>query len=70
MAPDPSRCYSSVMPADAARLDEIGSAADEAEDNEALAEYDAKGGISHEAVMAWVRSWATEEELPPPQVGE
>ena len=45
-------------------------AADEAADTEALAEYEAKGGISHEAILAWVRSWGTEGELPPPNAGD
>ena len=44
-------------------------AADEAADAEALAEYEAKGGISHEAILVWVRSWGKEGELPPPTVG-
>ena len=44
-------------------------AADEAADAEALAEYEAKGGVSHEAILAWVRSWGKEGELPPPNIG-
>ena len=43
---------------------------DEVEDEVTLAEYEAEGGISHEAVMAWVRSWGTRDELPPPQTGD
>jgi predicted transcriptional regulator len=46
------------------------AAAEEAEDDEAMAEYEAKGGISNEAVMAWIRSWGTEAELPRPQIGD
>ena len=42
--------------------------ADEAEDEAALAEYEAKGGIRHEAIMAWVASWGTGDELPPPHI--
>jgi predicted transcriptional regulator len=49
---------------------EIDAAADEAEDDEAIAEYEAKGGISHQAIMAWVESWGTPNELPPPQIGD
>jgi len=49
---------------------EIEAAADEAADDEAMAEYDATGGISHEAVMAWIRSWGTEAELPRPKIGD
>ena len=45
-------------------------AADEAADAEALAEYEAKGGVSHEAILAWVRSWGREGELPPPGAGD
>jgi len=26
--------------------------------------------ISHEAVVRWLRSWGTENELPPPKVGD
>ena len=47
-----------------------GVAADEAADAEALAEYEAKGGVSHDAILAWVRSWGTEGELPPPSAGD
>ena len=43
---------------------------DAAADEEALAEYEAKGGISHQAVMAWVASWGSEGELPPPNIGD
>jgi len=49
---------------------EIDAAADEAEDDEAMAEYEAKGGISHQAIMAWVESWGTPNELPPPPIGD
>ncbi len=45
-------------------------AADEAADDEAMAEYEAKGGISHKAIMAWVESWGTPNELPSPQIGD
>ena len=43
---------------------------DEAADEEALAEYEAKGGISHQAMMAWVETWGTDGELPPPNIGD
>ena len=39
-------------------------------DDAALAEYEAKGGISHQAVMAWVDSWGTKGELTPPNIGD
>jgi predicted transcriptional regulator len=46
------------------------AADNDAADDEAMAEYQAKGGISHEAIMAWVGSWGTVDELPPPNVGD
>jgi predicted transcriptional regulator len=49
---------------------EIESAADEAADDEAMAEYEATGGISHEAVMACIRSWGTADERPRPKIGD
>ncbi len=58
------------MLADQLSQAEIDAAADEAEDDEAMAEYEAKGGISHEAMRAWILSWGTPEELPRPQIGD
>jgi predicted transcriptional regulator len=49
---------------------EIEAAADEAADDEAMAEFQAKGGISHKAMRAWILSWGTSEELPRPQIGD
>jgi predicted transcriptional regulator len=49
---------------------ELEAAADEAADDEALAEYEAKGGVSHEAIRAWILSWGTPDELPRPQIGD
>lgn len=43
---------------------------DDAADDEAMAEYEVKGGISNEAVMTWVKSWDTPGELPAPNVGD
>ncbi|MDP1736442.1 MAG: CopG family transcriptional regulator [Caulobacter sp.] len=47
---------------------------DEAEEGRRIAEADADIAagrvISHEAMMRWVRSWGTPDELPPPQCGE
>jgi predicted transcriptional regulator len=39
---------------------------------DARAEADLAEGriISHEAMMAWLRSWGTLEESPPPQAGD
>lgn len=48
--------------------------ADEVLDAELIAEAEADIAagrvISHEAVMRWVRSWGTENELPPPKIGD
>jgi predicted transcriptional regulator len=49
---------------------ELDAAADQAADDEAMAEYEAKGGISHEAMRAWILSWGTPHELPRPQIGD
>jgi predicted transcriptional regulator len=46
------------------------AAADEASDDEVMAEYEAKGGIIHEAIRAWLLSWGTEAELSRPQIGD
>jgi hypothetical protein len=35
-----------------------------------MAEYEAKGGISHKAMRAWILSWGAPEELPRPQIGD
>lgn len=44
------------------------------DDEHAIAEADADIAagrtVSHEAVLRWVRSWGTENELPPPECGE
>ena len=42
-------------------------AAQEAEDAEAIAEFEAHGGIPHEEMKAWLLSWGTPNELPPPR---
>jgi RHH-type rel operon transcriptional repressor/antitoxin RelB len=37
---------------------------------QSIAEADAgEPGVSHERVVAWVRSWDTDDELPPPTAG-
>lgn len=33
-------------------------------------ELDAGRFVSHEAVMRWLESWGTDNELPPPKCGE
>ncbi|MEO7025931.1 MAG: hypothetical protein ABI056_00080 [Caulobacteraceae bacterium] len=42
------------------------------EDADAEADADLKSGrvISHEAMKAWLFSWGTPDELPPPKVGD
>ena len=37
---------------------------------EALADVTAGRTISHKAMKAWLLSWGTPDELPPPQVGD
>lgn len=37
---------------------------------EGLDDLDAGRTISGEAVLAWIRSWGTENELPPPECGD
>ena len=37
---------------------------------EALADVAAGRVISHKAMKAWLLSWGTPDELPPPQVGD
>jgi predicted transcriptional regulator len=36
-------------------------------DEEAMADLEAGRKISHEAMVRWLRSWGTENELPPPE---
>ena len=47
---------------------------DEAEAERRIAEADADIAagrvISHEAMLRWIKSWGTPDELPPPQCGE
>jgi predicted transcriptional regulator len=37
---------------------------------EGLADIEAGRTVPHEKVVAWVRSWGTENELPPPKCGD
>ncbi|MGK6318125.1 hypothetical protein [Sphingomonas sp. DT-204] len=39
-------------------------------ERQAIAELDAGRFVSHEAVMRWLESWGTDNELPPPKCGE
>ncbi|WP_174301105.1 antitoxin [Caulobacter sp. S45] len=47
-------------------FDEIDEAAEMAADAEALAEMALKGGIPHGKVRAWLDTWGTPDETPPP----
>ena len=44
--------------------------ADEAADVEGLAALDAGRSVSGEAVIRWLRSWGTADELPTPRSGD
>lgn len=48
-------------------FDQADSAADEAALREGEADADAGRVVSHERVMAWLKSWGTPDELPPPK---
>ena len=37
---------------------------------EGVADIEAGRFVEHEQVVAWLRSWGTENELPPPKCGE
>ena len=51
-------------------FDEIDDAAEEAADARAEADVAAGRVISHKAMKAWLLSWGTSDELPPPRVGD
>jgi predicted transcriptional regulator len=51
-------------------FDEIDPDAEAAADAEGLADIEAGRIISHEAMKAWLLSWGTPDELPPPRVGD
>ena len=51
-------------------FDDVDDAADEAAMIEGEADIAAGRVISHEAMKAWLLSWGTADELPPPQVGD
>jgi len=58
------------MKAELAIFDDLSEAGDLAAIAEARAEIAAGQGISHEAVKAWLRSWGSPDELPPPEAGD
>ena len=47
-------------------FDEVDVDADMAADAEGLADLEAGRVIGHDAMKAWLLSWGTAEELPPP----
>ena len=51
-------------------LQQVGPVSDEQATAEGLADIKAGRVISHEAVKRWLLSWGTENELPPPKVGD
>lgn len=48
-------------------FDDDDVAAEAAADAEGLADLDAGRVISHERMKAWLLSWGTPEEIPPPK---
>ena len=51
-------------------FDDLDAEAEAAADAEGLADIDAGRTVSGEAVVRWIRSWFTETELPPPEIGD
>lgn len=39
-------------------------------EQKAMADIDAGRFITHEAVVRWLKSWGTDNELPPPKCGD
>ena len=42
----------------------------DARERKAMAEIDAGRFVTHEAVVRWLKSWGTDNELPPPKCGD
>lgn len=55
------------MKAEPSIFDDDDTAAEAAADAEGLADLDAGRVISHERMKAWLLSWGTPEEIPPPK---
>jgi len=51
-------------------FDEVDQAAIEAAEAQGLDDIEAGRVISHDAMKRWLQSWGTNNELPPPQVGD
>lgn len=52
------------------RPEDIDEDAEAALDAEGLADIEAGRTVSGEAVVRWIRSWFTDNELPPPKIGD
>ena len=42
----------------------------DARERKAMADIDAGRFVTHEAVVRWLKSWGTDNELPPPKCGD
>ena len=42
----------------------------DAREQKAMADMDAGRFVTHQAVVRWLKSWGTENELPPPKCGD
>jgi len=42
----------------------------DAREQKAMADIDAGRFVTHQAVVRWLKSWGTENELPPPKCGD
>ena len=51
-------------------FDQVDEEAERLADERAEADIAAGRVISHEAMMRWIKSWGTPDELPPPECGE
>ncbi len=50
-------------------FDDVNAEADDAADAEGLADLDAGRVVTHDRMKAWLLSWGTSDELPPPSEG-
>lgn len=51
-------------------FDEVDQAFEDAADAQGEADIAAGRVISHNAMKAWLLSWGTDNELPPPEIGD
>jgi predicted transcriptional regulator len=59
-----------MLARDRSIFDDIDQEAEAAADARAEADFSAGRVISHKAMKAWLLSWGTPGELPPPEVGD